>query len=263
MKQIPQTKLKTREIGKKIFYYDEIDSTNLEAKRHRDDIDGHGLVFLAELQNQGRGRLGRSWLSEKEAGIWMSILLKPDFPAESASQVTILAALAAADAIRNVTNLDCQIKWPNDLVLNRRKVCGILTEMGASDSRIQYLVTGIGINVNTKAFPEELQEKASSLGIEGGQVYERECIVAELLNRFEFYYEEFCKNGNLKNIVNYYNSLLINKGKKVKIVENVKTDIGEALGIDERGRLLVRMEQGQERAIVSGEVSVRGLYGYV
>lgn len=263
MKQIPQTMLHTHTIGRKIFYLDEIDSTNLEAKRHQDEMESNGMVFLAELQNQGRGRLGRSWSSPKETGIWMSILLKPKFPAETASQVTIIAALATVDAIREVTNLNCQIKWPNDLVLNGKKVCGILTEMGVCEKQIQYLVAGIGINVNTDAFPEEIKSVASSLRIEGGQVYEREKIVAQLLNRFEVYFEEFCKIGNLKNIVNYYNSVLINKGKKVKIVENMKTDIGEALGIDETGRLLVRMEDGHEHSIVSGEVSVRGLYGYV
>lgn len=263
MNQIPQAKLKTKIIGKQIILLDETDSTNLEAKRHQDEDSSNGMVFIAEQQNQGRGRLGRSWVSPKETGIWMSILLKPEFSPESASQITLLAALAAADAVRTVTGLDCQIKWPNDLVVNGKKVCGILTEMGASEDRIQYLVTGIGINVNTEYFPEEIREMASSLKIEGGSSYIREDIVAELLNHFEFYYEEFSKTTSLKNMVNYYNSILINKGKKVKIVGNPTTDIGEALGIDETGRLLVRMDDGEERAIVSGEVSVRGLYGYV
>lgn len=263
MKQIPQTELKTREIGKQIFYFDEIDSTNLEAKRHQDDEACHGMVFVAEQQKAGRGRLGRSWVSPKETGIWMSILLKPDFSPEIASQVTILGALAAADAIRKVTKLDCQIKWPNDLVLNKKKVCGILTEMGVCDGRIQYLVPGIGINVNTEYFPDEIQDKATSLRLEGGKVYAREDIIAEFLNSFELYYDDFCETCSLKNVVNYYNSILISRGKKVKIVEKIKTDIGVALGIDELGRLKVRTEQGEERTIVSGEVSVRGLYSYV
>lgn len=263
MKQIPQAKLKTKRIGRQIILFDEIDSTNLEAKRHQDGEDTDGMVFIAEQQNQGRGRLGRSWVSPKETGIWMSILLKPEFSPESASQVTLLAALATADAIRTVTGLDCQIKWPNDLVVNGKKVCGILVEMGACENKIQYLVAGIGINVNTEYFPDEIKDMATSLKIESGSSCVREDIVAELLNRFEFYYEEFMKTTSLKNIVNYYNSILINKGKKVKIIGNVSTDIGEALGIDETGRLLVRMDDGEERAIVSGEVSVRGLYGYV
>lgn len=263
MKQIPQEKLTTRVIGRQVKYFDVIDSTNLEAKRHKSDEECHGMVFLAEQQNQGRGRMGRSWVSPEGTGIWMSILLKPDFSPSLASQITILAALATADAIRKVTEVDCLIKWPNDIVVNKKKVCGILTEMGATESKIEYLVAGIGINVNTEYFPDDIRDVASSLRIEGKEKYEREDIVAELLNSFERYYDDFLKCGSLKKIVNYYNSILINKGKKVKIVENVNTDIGEALGIDETGRLLVRMDDGEERAIVSGEVSVRGLYGYV
>ena len=263
MIQIPQAKLKTREFGKRIMYFDEIDSTNLEAKRHGDEKESHGMVFIAEQQNHGRGRLGRSWVSPKGTGIWMSLLLKPQFSPELASQITILAALAAADAIRKVTRLDCQIKWPNDLVINRKKVCGILTEMTVMDTKIQNLVIGIGINVNTEYFPEEISEMATSLSVEGGTLYAREEIVIELLYRLEQYYEEFCKIGSLKNVVNYYNSILISRGKKVKIIEKLKTDIGESLGIDEYGRLKVLTEQGKERTIVSGEVSVRGLYQYV
>lgn len=263
MKQIPEEKLTTKVIGRQVRYFDELDSTNLEAKRHKKDEECHGMVFLAEQQNHGKGRLGRSWVSPKETGIWLSILLKPCFSPDLASQITLLAALATADAIRKVTGLESQIKWPNDIVVNKKKVCGILTEMGAAESQIEYLVAGIGINVNTEHFPEEIKEAASSLRIEGKQKYKREDIAAELLNSFERYYDDFLISGSLKKIVNYYNSILINKGKKVKIVGNVNTDIGEALGIDETGRLLVRMEDGEVRVIVSGEVSVRGLYGYV
>lgn len=263
MKEIDKTKLETNKIGRQICYYDEIDSTNLEAKKHQHDPSGHGMVFLAEQQNQGRGRLGRNWVSPKETGIWMSILLKPAFAPELASQITLPTALATVEAIREVTNLDCQIKWPNDIVVNGKKICGILTEMGTEGTSIGYLVVGIGINVNTEHFPEEIQDVASSLKIEGRQAYSREDIIVELLNRMEYYYEEFVKDGNLRRLVKTYNSLLINKGKKVKIVGNASTETGEALGIDDTGRLLVRMEDGEERAIVSGEVSVRGLYGYV
>ena len=135
--------------------------------------------------------------------------------------------------------------------------------MGTEGSLIAYLIVGIGINVNTEHFPEEIQSVASSLKIEGGLAYEREEILIELLNRMEFYYEKLIADGDLHDLVKTYNSLLINKGKKVKIVGNANTETGEALGIDDTGRLLVRMDDGEERAIVSGEVSVRGLYGYV
>ncbi len=263
MKQIPQANLKTRVFGKQIMYYDEIDSTNMEAKRHEIDEKCHGMVFLAEQQNQGKGRLGRLWASPKGTGIWMSILLKPDFSPEIASEVTILAALATADAIRKVTKLNCKIKWPNDLVINRKKVCGILTEMIVQDGVIHKLIVGIGINVNTKSFSEDISDKATSLSLEGNAQYSREEIICELLCRLEQYYEEFSKVGSLKNVVNYYNSILISRGKKVKIVEKMKTDIGESLGIDEKGRLMVLTEQGEVRTILSGEVSVRGLYQYV
>ncbi len=265
MRSIPSTWLHTKQVGRQIAYFEEIDSTNLEAKRNQERVDGHGMVFLAEQQNQGRGRMGRNWVSPKGTGVWMSILLKPEFPTTQASQVTLIAALAVADAIKKVAGLEGMIKWPNDIVVNRKKVCGILTEMGVIEDKIQYLVVGIGINVNTEEFPEEIRATATSLKIEGDKVIERECLVAEILNSFELYYEHFCTDGDLSRLTKYYNSILINKGKKVKIVGNLKEDsfIGEAIGIDELGRLLVRLEDGTIEIIVSGEVSVRGLYGYV
>ena len=265
MRKIPKALLHTRSFGKQIEYFEEIDSTNLEAKRNQEQVDGHGMVFLAEQQSLGRGRMGRAWVSPKGTGIWMSLLLKPEFPTSQASQITLLAALAVADAIKKVTGLEGKIKWPNDIVVNQKKVCGILTEMGVIQDRIQYLVVGIGINVNTEHFPNEISDIATSLKLEGGKIFAREEIVAELLNYFEQYYDNFCKDGNLGQIIKYYNSILINKGKKVKIVENSKEDsfIGEALGIDEAGRLLVRLDNGEVQTIVSGEVSVRGLFGYV
>ncbi len=271
--------------GKKIYYKEEIDSTNTEAKRQAAEEGNHGLVVIAEQQTMGRGRRGRSWSSPKGTGIWMSLLLKPELEPEKASMLTIVAALSVADAITEVTGLEAFIKWPNDIVVGGKKVCGILTEMSADVSGIRYVVVGIGINVNTREFPEEIKEIATSLFLEKcsaqmkqkevvhseshkqldeTELIDRELLMTTVLDKLEEYYNQFMQSGDLEFILEDYNKKLANRDKQVRIIAggDERSQEGIARGINKEGELLVETEEGLLE-VRSGEVSVRGLYGYV
>ena len=257
-----ECQIKTKVFGQHICYKEEIDSTNTEAKRLAQLGEPHGLLVIADKQTMGKGRQGRSWSSEKGSGIFMSLLLKPHFKPEKASMLTLITALAVTAAIREETSLEAFIKWPNDIVVNGKKVCGILTEMSAEENQIHYVIIGIGINVNTEQFPEEIKDIATSLFLEKGIKLERSRFVSNVLAKLEQYYEVFLKTNNLEFLLEQYNEKLINKDKQVKIIDSKEEFTGIAKGINEKGELLVKTEQELVK-IRSGEVSVRGLYGYV
>ena len=259
----------TTGIIREVVYYDETDSTNNEAKRaaERDDA-ADGTLYITESQTGGRGRRGRNWVSPAGSGIWMSLLLRPDIAPVNASMLTIVAAMAVQEAIHKVLTEDghdaeCRIKWPNDIVLNKKKVCGILTEMSAEMDSIHYVVIGIGINVNTTDFDESIKDMATSIYLGTGKKVKRSNIIAAFSHSFKKYYEAFLKTQDLTYIVDRYNELLINKGRTVKAIYANKELVGEALGINKDGELIIKTEDGCETAIRAGEVSVRGLYGYV
>lgn len=261
-----QKELKTKVFGQKLLYKEEIDSTNTEAKRQALEADNHGLLVIAEEQSAGRGRRGRNWDSQKGTGIFMSLLLRPkdDFAPDRASMLTLVAALATAEAIERVTGHDAGIKWPNDIVVNNKKVCGILTEMSADNDGICYVVIGIGINVNTTTFPEEIKNTATSLLLEQSGRIDRNCLVAAVLEKLEFYYEQFLECQDLSFLLENYNKKLVNFDRQVKVLgSDGETEFtGIAKGIKKEGELLVETENGLVE-VCSGEVSVRGLYGYV
>lgn len=248
---------------KQIIYYQEIDSTNLEVKRLAAAGAEHGTVVTADSQNAGRGRLGRSWNSPADNNLYMSLLLRPEIGPNQAPMLTLVMACSVAEAIREYTGLNAQIKWPNDIVVNGKKVCGILTEMHAEIEHIHYVVIGVGINVNTKEFPEELREMATSLLLEGAKTFSREDILAGVLTHFQKDYDIFMETGSFCGLKERYEKLLINRGKIVQILGENEPYLAVALGINESGELLVRKEDGTETAVYAGEVSVRGIYGYV
>lgn len=250
-------------IGHFIKYFDEVDSTNAMAKKYAEDGATEGTVIVADVQNNGKGRRGRTWKSPKESGIWMSVILKPDIATYRASMLTLTAGLAVSKAIEKITGLENQIKWPNDIVANGRKICGILTEMNAEIDRINYIIVGIGINVNMKEFPIEIREKATSIFLETGKEQNRLYLLDEVLNQFEKYYDIFLKTKDLSSLMEEYNSRLINKDHKVKILQDENSYEAISKGINENGELIVEDENGNQKEIVSGDVSVRGVYGYV
>ena len=250
-------------ICRHIQYFDKTDSTNNQAKLAAEKNAPEGTLFVAECQTGGRGRRGKTWESPAGSGIWMSLLLRPDISPESASMLTLVLAVAMVDAINEeVQDAKCYVKWPNDIVLNKKKVCGILTEMSAEMDYIHYVVIGMGINVNTTEFDDSIKATASSLYLETGDHLKRSRIVAAFSESFAKYYDTFVKTQNLAGLKEDYNSMLVNKGGDVKAIYADKEIVGKALGINDEGELIIKTDEG-EKIIRTGEVSVRGLYGYV
>ena len=244
----------------KISFFNEIDSTNDEAKRRFENGAESGLIVVADFQSAGKGRRGRTWSSPAGTTISMSYLLKPEFVPDLAPMMTLLMAMATAKAIRIVTGLEAQIKWPNDVVVNGKKLVGILTEMSAEPDFIHYVVIGTGINVNVTEFPEEISSTATSLLLETQNKVSRSRIVAEAAAAFEEYYDIFCDDGTLGNL----NACMkcVNVGRRVRVLDPKGEYEADALGIDEQGELIVRCDDGRHINVYAGEVSVRGVYGY-
>lgn len=244
----------------KRYHFETIDSTNKKAKELAAEGAVHGTLITADAQNAGIGRRERSWSSEKEAGIYMSMLLRPAIETDKAAMLTLIAALATERAIAKL----CQpaIKWPNDIVLNKKKICGILTEMSLCGTAIDYVIIGIGINVNNKDFPQEISEIASSLFLELGKEIDREMLITEVWKQFAVYYEKFLQTEDLSLLKEEYEDVLMNKNEKVKVLDPLGEYTGLAKGITNTGELIVDTD-GELRYVSGGEVSVRGIYGYV
>lgn len=232
----------------------EVDSTNEEGKRQAEKGCADGLVITSDYQSIGKGRLGRTWSSDRAKDLYMSIVLYPEISPMEAPQLTLIAGIAVAKAVKSITGLDAGIKWPNDVVVRGKKLCGILTEMSAEIERIRYVVTGIGVNINRESFEGELSEKATSVYIETGRKYRRAVFIDEIISELIKYYSLYCKNG-FAAVKEDYNSLCLNKGKIVRTTGNniIK---GRALGVNDRGELLIETDTSV-LPVLSGEVSLR------
>lgn len=249
--------------NKEIVYYKKIDSTNTEICRLASKGAPHGTVVVAEEQTAGKGRRGRSWESPADGNIYMSILLRPKVEPEKAPMLTLVLAYCVAKVMQTWGIANVQIKWPNDLVLSGKKVCGILTEMHLDGRDVDYVVAGVGINVNTQHFPEELCGKATSLYLETGKTIDRRLLLEDILHVFELEYACFVETEDLSFLQEAYNEMLINAGAEVCVLEPDREYRAQAVGINRNGELIVRTAQGEEKAVYAGEVSVRGVYGYV
>ena len=248
--------------GRQVIYFDETDSTNIQAKRLAEQKASHGTLVVADRQNGGKGRRGRVWTSPSGVGIWMSLILRPKISPASASMLTLVAALAVREGIEKETGISAGIKWPNDLVLNGKKICGILTEMSTELMEIQYVVPGIGINVNQTEFPDEIKETAASLYLESGKLWKRSGLIAAIMEAFEKNYDIFLKTEDMSGLMEEYNQYLVNRGKEVCVLAPQGEYRAMANGINREGSLLVTRADGTREEIISGEVSVRGIYGY-
>lgn len=262
------SQLHTKWLGRDLRYLEEVDSTNAAAKRIAEaSLDGHGIAIVADKQTAGRGRRGRTWNSPRGTGLFFSILLKPEINPDNASMLTLVMGMAAVKGIAEVTGLNPQIKWPNDVVLNRKKIVGILTEMSAQVDYVNHIVVGTGINVSQTEFPEEIAKTATSLKLElqktGKDIQiSRAQLLGAVLMHFEQYYEIYLKTQDISALREEYDTMLANRGKTVRVLDPLGEYEGTALGINDRGELLV--DRGSEISRVSsGEVSVRGIYGYV
>ncbi len=255
--------LGTEWAGRKVVYYDETDSTNNRAKDSGEKNGAHGTLFIADKQNAGKGRRGRAWESPSGKSIYMTILLRPQITPDKAPMLTLIMGLSVAEGIRKVSGAETEIKWPNDIVMNKKKVCGILTEMATEMEYVNYVVICVGINVNQEYFSEGIKEIATSLYEETGTVYQRSELIAAVLERFEKNYEMFLETGDLSAVRKAYDSILVNRGQEVKVLEPGNEYRAVAEGINKNGELIVRLSDGRQKNIFAGEVSVRGIYGYV
>ena len=251
----------TKWAGKTVHFAKETDSTNLWIKRLAKEGAPEGTLALAEFQSAGRGRLGRSWEVPEGTSVMMSILLRPKFEPQYAPTLTLVMGMAVAKAVKKL-GFDVSIKWPNDVVVSHKKICGILTEMGVRDGKIDYAVIGVGINVNIREFPEEMADKATSLYLESGREFDRSQIPGLVMEAFEEYYEKFAATCDLSGLKEEYESILANYNQPVRVLAKEPYE-GVARGITDGGELLVEKTDGTIVAVSAGEVSVRGLYSYV
>ena len=251
--------LNTHVMGKKIIYCPEVNSTQDMAAELAKSGTVEGTVVIAERQTSGRGRKGRQWISSSEGGIYLSIVLRPCLTPLQTMQIPLITAVAVRKVILQAARVDPQIKWPNDILISGKKVAGILTEMNCEMDMVNYVVLGIGLNVNT---PVSILEqvpggKASSIAIECGERVSRVKLVQLLLNEFENIYNEFQKKGFVS-IREEWKSGSNTIGSRVKISDgrNQNGIEGQALDIDENGFLLVRKNNGDLEKVISGEVSL-------
>lgn len=262
------SRLHTEWAGQRLYFFESTGSTNPDAKRFAEEGAPHGTTVVADRQTAGRGRRGRSWESPAGMCIYFTIVIRPKFVPDKASMITLVMALSVAEAIHEATGLDTGIKWPNDIVVNGKKVVGILTEMSMTPemNEIQFLVAGVGVNVNqesTESFPEEIRETATSLRIESGRRLNRAALLERILARFEADYETFERTLDLSGLKARYESRLTGRNALVRVLDPAGEYSGISRGITETGELIVEREDGERTLVYAGEVSVRGLYGYV
>ena len=239
-------------------------STNTDAAELAAAGAVHGTLVIADRQQAGRGRRGRVWESPAGENVFMSIVLRPRIPAEKAPMLTLVMALALAEGISAISGVQAGIKWPNDIVIHRHKICGILTEMHMnSDGSIRDIVIGVGINVNMQEFPASIRDMAGSLYTETGEKYDRNELIASVMEHFEKNYDIFAEAESLAPLKAAYEERLLNMEQEVRVLDPAGEYTGKALGITLTGELTVESENGNITEVNAGEVSVRGLYGYV
>jgi len=244
-------------IGREIFFYKTVGSTNTIAAELAEKGGAEGTVVIANSQEKGRGRLGRSWVSPPDINIYMSILLRPEIEPKEITLVTLMAAVGCTIALRRVTGINVTIKWPNDLMASDKKLGGILTELRMASKKVKYVITGIGINVNmdSEAFPDNIKELATSLKIETGLLHSRAEIITETLNEIGHWYMDL-KEKRMGEVLSEWQRLTSTIGRKVKINLGRETLTGIAESIDNVGSLFLRLPSGELRAIRVGDLTV-------
>lgn len=249
-----KSQLRAEAIGREIIFYDSVDSTNEAAKRLLAGSAQEGTVLVADSQTQGKGRLGRTWHSEETVGIYLSVILTPTLPPDQLAPVTLVAGVALVQAVNEFSRTRAFLKWPNDILLNEKKVAGILTEY-YQEAGNSGVILGIGLNVNHAHFPVSIQHIATSMAMENGDIYERLPLITFLLNHLDQEYRSFLKDG-LSPIVEQWNQNSDMFGRQVSLVQGDDTFYGTAMKLDEEGRLVILMDNGEEIAFGSGEVTL-------
>ncbi len=251
--------LDTAVVGSSVITLRTTDSTNEEIKRLARGGAANGTVVTAEEQTAGRGRFGRAWSSGNDGGLYFSFLLRPELPPSDIASITLAVGYAVCLALREQCGIDAKIKWPNDIIVGSRKLCGILTEMAAQSDRIDYVIPGIGINVNNRSFPDEIASKATSVYIETGRETDRSVLLREILKKLDEVLGNFLISLSIDDI-EHFKSICATIGREVTVIRGAQKLKGTAGSITASGELIVRTENGEELTVNSGEVTVQGIY---
>ncbi|HVP77641.1 MAG TPA: biotin--[acetyl-CoA-carboxylase] ligase [Thermodesulfobacteriota bacterium] len=247
--------LKTKWIGKTIHHFDTLDSTNSKAYQLALGGAEEGEVVIAESQEKGKGRLGRPWVSPPFLNLYLSVILRPRIPPHQASLITLMAAVATADAIQKATGLRPLIKWPNDILLRNRKVAGLLNEIHSEIDRVHFVILGVGVNLNAEenTFSEEIRAIATSLKMETGRTILRKAFLRSLLQTLEEWYSIFLEEGSGVLLQAWRNWAQI-EGRRVKVTSFGETLTGTAIDVDSDGALIMETEEGRRTRVVAGDV---------
>lgn len=250
--------------ARQLTVLEQVDSTNSEAKRlARQGLADRSLV-LATRQTAGRGRLGRAWSSESGDGLYLSILLRPRLRPQDLMSVTLLVALAVRTAVEELSDLAVGLKWPNDVITDNRKLCGILCESVLEDAGIRELVIGIGLNINQLAFASDLEDKATSMRLQSGYHYDPNYVTARLMYHFDRYYTRFLdQDRRFDTFLAEYRDASLTLDRDVTVMDGDKSYTAKATDLTRDGFLVLRLADGTEEVVGSGEVSIRGMLGYV
>jgi len=256
--QLIRPRLRTRIIGRNLYHFYDVDSTNSFAARliaHRRKIP-EGTVVIAESQTAGRGRLGRTWHSEPEAGIYFSMVLFPKAPPSLAPLFTLATAVAMHNAVERYTGLDIDIKWPNDLLIEKKKFCGILSEIQAEVDLVKTMIIGVGVNANHEHLPDEISDRATSLRMASGRIQSRIEILLEFFEEFENIYMEFERKGPKSIIEQWTRFSSFANGRRIEIHDGVRKIAGVTRGLNALGALRVEQKSGQVEEVYSGDLVV-------
>lgn len=248
--------LRTKIFGRRIFFFKSIKSTMDYAKKLAEVGEPEGTVVIADYQSQGRGRFGRIWKSEPGVNILMSIILRPTIPLEKLGILSFLTAISVSEAIEKNTNVKVTTKWPNDLLINGKKFCGILMEASITADKGDFVILGIGINVNQDQFPKEIQDHATSLSLATRKVYNRTTIVQDILQALETNYVELNKNKNFNSIIERWKKRCDMLNREITLIHAGKTITGKAIDVDERGLLMLELENSNIIKLSSGDVTI-------
>jgi BirA family biotin operon repressor/biotin-[acetyl-CoA-carboxylase] ligase len=254
--QLIRPRLHTRILGRNLYHFYDVDSTNSFASRliaHGRKV-AEGTVIIAEAQTAGRGRLGRSWISQREAGIYFSMVLFPKAPPSLAPLFTLATAVAMHNAVERYSGLDIDIKWPNDLLIGQKKFCGILSEIQAEVDLVKMMIIGVGLNANHEHMPEEIAGRATSLRVASGHIQSRIEILLEFLGEFENIYMEFERKGPRSIIDQWTRFSSFANGRKIEIHDGVRKISGVTRGLNALGALKIEQKGGQIEEVYSGDV---------
>ncbi len=245
----------------KLYFFNEVNSTNTKAKEIANEIIDNKALVYSRTQQQGRGRLGRTFLSNNQSGLWLSYIYKPTITPEKATIFTLAASVAVCKLLKKECQLDAKIKWPNDIIISGKKLCGILTEMSCEMDKINYIIVGIGLNVSQLSFDDSIKDIATSLYLETGQKYDRGLLIGGLCYNMDNVYEQII-NNKIPDIISEWKKYALPMGQNIIIHKGKEQIEATTITINDSGHLMVREVNGEVNAYQSGEISIRGIMGY-